>query len=397
MTSPRKRNPLEPLRSPKPLPGARSRAALGLAVGAAEGRFRLQVCAECGAAQYPPRELCSTCLGPLRWRDVEPLGRVLATTTTRISSELWFRERPGWRTGLVALGDGPKLVAHLHPNCAAGDVVTLSLKLDPAGRGAVYAAPVDRGADESARRAFGADPANRNVLIVDGRASTAAPLARAFKDAGALRIFVGVAERWRPAPHLQKLAGIEIVSLDVSDPKSPDELVDLIGDKVDILVNNCDAFRDESGDLTKARTAFEIHALGAMRLAAAFAPVMRARVNEAGRSSAAYVAIISALALSGSREHAAYAAAQAALRSINQTLRAESRAAGLRVVDMLTGPIDDEWRQTIRPPKVAPSSLANAIVAALREGREEVVVGDVAKEIHEKWAEDPRLLRQELP
>ena len=43
-----------------PLPAARSRAALGLAVGAAEGRFMLQVCGDCGAVQYPPRDVCGT-------------------------------------------------------------------------------------------------------------------------------------------------------------------------------------------------------------------------------------------------------------------------------------------------------------------------------------------------
>ena len=62
---------------------------------------------------------------------------------------------------------------------------------------------------------------------------------------------------------------------------------------------------------------------------------------------------------------------------------------------MLTGPIDDEWRQTIRPPKVAPTALAAALITALREGREEVVVGEIAREIHAKWAEDPRLSLQE--
>jgi NAD(P)-dependent dehydrogenase (short-subunit alcohol dehydrogenase family)/uncharacterized OB-fold protein len=392
-TLPKKRNPLAPLRAPKPLPAARSRAALGLAVGAAAGRFRLQVCEQCGAVQYPPRELCVSCLGPLQWRDVEPSGTLIAMTTTRISSELWFRERPPWRTGLVELVGGPKVVAHLHPECVTGEKIMLSLKLDSAGRGAVYAAPADSAQDEARRRAFAADPANRNALIVDGRASTGPSLVRALRQAGAARVYVGLSELWRPAPSYD---GVEIVALDVSDPKSADELAALIGDKVDILINNCDHFRPDATDVARARLAFDIHALGGLRLAAAFQPVMRARANEAGRSSAAYVSVISALALSGSREYGPYAAAQAALRSINQTLRAESRSSSLKVVDVLTGPIDDEWRQTIRPPKVAPATLANAVVAALRDGLEEVVVGDVAKEIHAKWAEDPGLLRQEL-
>ena len=39
-------------------PAARGRVALGLTAAAAEGRFALQVCADCGAVQYPPREAC---------------------------------------------------------------------------------------------------------------------------------------------------------------------------------------------------------------------------------------------------------------------------------------------------------------------------------------------------
>ena len=107
------------------------------------------------------------------------------------------------------------------------------------------------------------------------------------------------------------------------------------------------------------------------------------------------VSTISAWALTASTEHPAYAAAQAAARSLSLALRAESRASGLRVVDVLVGPLDDEWRQAIRLPKVAPAALATALIGALRAGVEEVVVGDVAKEIYAKWAEDPRLARQE--
>jgi uncharacterized OB-fold protein/short-subunit dehydrogenase len=389
--APSKRNPLKPARAPKPLPAQRSRAALGLAAQAAEGRFALQVCAECGAAQYPPRDACEKCLSAtLEWREVSPLGTLVAVTTTRVSGELYFRERAPLRTGIVALDAGPRAVAHLVGACEAGARVRASLKLDASGRAAVVAAPVDETPDAQEMRRFSADPRHRNVLIVDGRASTATALAAAFRAAGAARVLIGVAELWRPPPAVEG----EVFALDVTDAKSVETLAELIGDKVDILVNNADHFRPESQD---ARAIFEVHALGLTRLAAAFGPVMRARTAETGRSSAAFVNVISALALSGSTQFPAYAAAQAAARSLSLALRAESRTSGLRVVDALTGPIDDEWRQSIRPPKVAPAALASAIVAALREGLEEAVVGDVAREIHAKWAEDPRLMRQESP
>jgi short-subunit dehydrogenase/uncharacterized OB-fold protein len=380
------------------LPAARSRAALGLAVGASEGRFALQVCGDCGAVQYPPRDVCGNCLSPaLKWRDVERGGVVVASTVGRISGELYFRAREPWRTGLVRLDCGPVVVAHLHRDCAAGDRVALDLELDPAGRGAMFAtleAPHQE--DDPKLRAFIADPKFRNALIVSGRASTAGPLAEALFAAGAARVFVGVAETWKPYVTPSRA---EIVSLDETDPASVSDLARRFGAEVDILVNNADYFRPggliAGSDASTSRAGFETNCLGMMRLAAAFGPVMQARAAETGRAAAAFVNIISAWCLSGPPEYAAYAATQAALRSLSHGLRAQLRPSGLKVVDVLTGPIDDEWRQTIRPPKVAPAALAAAVVAALREGREEVVVGEIAKEIHAKWAEDPRLLRQE--
>jgi short-subunit dehydrogenase/uncharacterized OB-fold protein len=395
---PKKRNPLLPVRSPTPLPPIRSRAALGLAVGAAEGRFALQVCGDCGATQYPPRDVCGNCLSSaLRWRDVERGGVVCATTIARISSELYFREREPWRTGLVRLDRGPVVVAHLHDQCTAGDRVALDIKLDPAGRGAMFATPeAAHQEDDPKLRAFTADPNFRNALIVSGRASTAAPLAEALFGAGASRVFVGVAEMWKPhaAP-----SRAEVVPLDPTDPTSVTDVARRFGAEVDILINNADYFRPggliDGSDASIFRTAFETNCLGMMRLAAAFGPIMQARAAETGRAAAAFVNIISAWCLSGSPEYGAYAATQAALRSLSHGLRAQMRPSGLKVVDVLTGPIDDEWRQTIRPPKVAPAAIAAAVIAALREGREEVVVGEIAKELHAKWAEDPRLLRQE--
>ncbi|MFP3339704.1 zinc ribbon domain-containing protein, partial [Micrococcus sp. SIMBA_131] len=57
---PPKKDPQKRTRTQTLPSGLRSRAALGLTAAAAEGRFMLQVCGECGALQYPPRDACST-------------------------------------------------------------------------------------------------------------------------------------------------------------------------------------------------------------------------------------------------------------------------------------------------------------------------------------------------
>ena len=55
------------------------------------------------------------------------------------------------------------------------------------------------------------------------------------------------------------------------------------------------------------------------------------------------------------------------------------------------------WLNPTRSGRIEPAALAAALVEGLRNGLEEIIVGDVARELHAKWAEDPRLLRQEAP
>ncbi len=74
--------------------------------------------------------------------------------------------------------------------------------------------------------------------------------------------------------------------------------------------------------------------------------------------------------------------------SLSQTLRAEMRHAGIRVVNVFPGPIDDEWTQLVPPPKLAPAALAKAVVKALRDGVEDIYPGDVAQDLFNKWRQN---------
>src|SRR5258706_13066294 len=99
-------------------PGVRSRAALGLTAAAALGRFELQVCGDCGAVQYPPREMCHRCLtGTLRWREQSGTGELIAETTVHHSNDLYFRERVPWRLGLGRLRPGATGPVELPRGC----------------------------------------------------------------------------------------------------------------------------------------------------------------------------------------------------------------------------------------------------------------------------------------
>ncbi|HXI68322.1 MAG TPA: hypothetical protein VNH41_10305, partial [Steroidobacteraceae bacterium] len=60
------------------------------------------------------------------------------------------------------------------------------------------------------------------------------------------------------------------------------------------------------------------------------------------------------------------------------------------------GPIEDEWNQLLPPPKLAPEAVARAVVAALKDGVEDVYPGDVAQEWLARWRESPKVLEREL-
>lgn len=407
LTSPPKKNPQK--RTPTPLlpPATRSRAALGLGVMAATGRFGLQVCAACTAVQYPPRDACVKCLShDLRWQDVDPAGKVLAETTIRVSPEPYFRERMPWRMGAVKLDAGPMLNCHLHGEFGRGDAVRMALKLDKAGQGVLVALPVkgsDLMQDDAVLRAMSCDPKHRRVLISDARAPMAMALTQALLDAGAAHVFLGEPEAWRHWPEraaFERMDNVSLLPLDVTDVSSVQKLSAEIGGKVDILINTASFTRPGGimgNDTTFARDAMEVNTLGLMRLAQGFGPGMAARAQDGTNAAVAFVNILSVQALVPDAGFGAYGASQAAARSISQSLRAEFRASGLRVMNVYTGPgEDDPWFQPLPPPKVTPKAIARSVVQGLVDGLEEVACGDIARDIYARWQENALLLEREV-
>jgi NAD(P)-dependent dehydrogenase (short-subunit alcohol dehydrogenase family)/uncharacterized OB-fold protein len=403
---PKKKDPQKRSRVPTLPPLPRSRAALGLTLAAAQGRFALQHCGDCGAVQYPPRDACAKCLSvDLNWRDTDPAATIIAETTIHASPDPHFRERLPWRQGMAKLAAGPVAVCHLHGEVGRGDEVELALKLDKAGQGVLIALPRERTdamQDDPVLRGLTAHPKHRRVLITDARAPVALPLAEALLAAGATTVFVGEAEDWRRWPGREKLAameGVELVPLDVTDTASLTRLAAEIGGKTDILINVARFLRPGGvlgADTVFARDAMEVNVLGLMRLAQAFGPGMAGRTADGVNSAVAFVNVLSSWALASDPGFGVFSATQAAARSLCQTLRAEFCGGGLRVMEVYSGPTEDEWHQPLPPPKVAPKALARAIVQGLIDGVEQVHVGDVARDMEERWAENAALLEREM-
>jgi len=389
-------------------PAHRSRVALGMTAAAAEGRFELQRCAACDAVQYPPRETCHRCLSDrLHWQLVGGGGELISHTSVLHSHDPYFRERVPWRLGLVKLDCGPVLVVHLHGDVApAPQRLRVGAWLDRAGTAVLVGLPekdVPNMADDRQLRELTCDPKFRKVLVTDGKTAVGQALVSALAQAGADLIWVGHSEPWKHVAGLAAVANlpqVTLLPLDVTNARSVAETAAEIGAKVDILVNTAE-FHRAQGIASRhgtevARAEMDVNYFGLLRLAQEFGPAMRARAADGPTSATAWVNLLSIFALSNFPAHGTFSASKAAALSLAQCLRAEMQPAGLRVINLFPGPIDDEWNQLLPPPKIAPAAIAKAVIAALRDGVEDVYPGDVAEEWRARFRDNPKVLEREL-
>ena len=418
---PKRKNPLVRTRQLNLPPGARGRVALGLTAAASEGRFELQVCEACSAVQYPPREACLRCLSAqLKWRAQSGEGALLATTTLHHSNDLFFRERLPWRLGLVHLDAGPTVMVHLHGEVVevwevreVGQVgeaptrVKVGARLDRAGQAVLIAFPFQGSADmadDKMLREMTSDPKFRKVLVTDGKTELGQAIVRALVKAGADIVWVGHAEPWKKAgiglDDIATLPQVTLVPLDLTNGRSVTELAGEIGGKVDIVINNAEMHRTH-GIATRrgtdvAKAEMDINYFGLLRLAQEFGPALKGRSADGETGATAWVNLLSIYALSNFPPHGTFSASKAAAHSLAQCLRAEMRPAGIRVINLFPGPIDDEWNEQMPAPKLSAQALAASILKALRDGVEDVYPGDVAQEWLERWRDNPKVLEREL-
>ncbi len=126
-------------------PGARSRVTLPMTEAAAQGRFELQLCQQCGAVQYPAREACHQCLSDqLVWTPQTGEGELLAKTVLHHSFEPYFQERLPWTIGMVKLDAGPSVVVHLPTQAPQPPArVRVSAHVDQSGQAVLIAVSAD--------------------------------------------------------------------------------------------------------------------------------------------------------------------------------------------------------------------------------------------------------------
>lgn len=180
--------------------------------------------------------------------------------------------------------------------------------------------------------------------------------------------------------------------LDVTDQAQIAAAVAAAGD-VNLLVNNAGVFT-AAGALENpdgARLEMDVNYFGPMHLTREFAPVL------AQNGGGAVVNINSISSHMNFPLGGTYSASKAAAHSLTQAQRRDLAPHGTHVIGVYPGPIDTEMADDVEMEKVSAAVVADAVLAALRNGETDEVYPDpMAQGMHAQWREDPRAVEREL-
>ena len=88
---------------------------------AAQGRLVIQYCPACGARQFYPRLLCTTCGGEPEWREVSGAGVVHTFTVVRQNGAKPFNAELPYVVAMIELPEGPRMMGNV-TGCPVEDV-----------------------------------------------------------------------------------------------------------------------------------------------------------------------------------------------------------------------------------------------------------------------------------
>lgn len=210
---------------------------------------------------------------------------------------------------------------------------------------------------------------NAVAFITGANRGLGLALVRELQAQGARKIYAGV----RDVASID-LPGVIAVQLDVTDDAQVAAAAAQCGD-VDLLINNAGIAR-LAGSLDAdavdiARDLFDANVLGIVRMSRAFAPIL------AGNGGGALVNILSVGSWINGPALSLYAATKSAAWGITNGLRAALAEQRTLVTGVHVGFMDTDMTKGLDFAKVTPASVAVQIVAAVADGKEEVLADDI--------------------
>lgn len=236
----------------------------------------------------------------------------------------------------------------------------------------------------------------RTALVTGANRGIGRAIAEALLEAGAGKVYAA-ARRTDTVADLVTAYPDRVVALklDVTNPEQVEDAAAVAGD-VELLVNNAGVAEHAGGGLDDkrwiqaGRREFEVNALGTLDVTQAFAPVL------ARNGGGAVVNLVSVAGLVNFPLFVSYSMSKAAVHSLTQSTRIFLAAQGTKVFGVYPGPVDTDMAEEVPFDKVSPASVAEAIVAGLRAGDEEIFPDPMARQFGDLFAGDPKGLERQV-
>ena len=231
--------------------------------------------------------------------------------------------------------------------------------------------------------------AGRVVLLSGASGGIGRALVDAFLRAG-VREVIAASRR----PFATADARITPCPLDVTNVAQVAHAAESCAERVDILVScagaNANARILAAGALEGARAEMEVNYFGLIAMVRAFAPAMQRR------REGVIVNMLSMVSLVNIPRMAGYCASKAAAYSLTQAIRAELAPYGIHVCTMLPSATDTPMSAHLSVPKLAPTLVADAVIAAIRNRTEDAHEGLIHDDLYRALRTDPKSVERQM-
>jgi NAD(P)-dependent dehydrogenase (short-subunit alcohol dehydrogenase family) len=184
-------------------------------------------------------------------------------------------------------------------------------------------------------------------------------------------------------PELVTIPGVEVLSLDITDPASVAAAAEAAAD-VNLLVNNAGvALRTDlvAGDLDVLHREMDTNFWGTLSVIRAFAPHL---------TGGAILNVLSVLSWIGFPGAGGYAASKSAQWSLTNGVRLELAGQGIQVTGLHLGAADTDMTAGFDVPKADPAVIVRAGLDGLEAGDWEVLADEWPRVAKAALAADPR-------